>query len=47
MTAASVTANVCMVIGTPIGIGMDICAIIAVTAVHRLIVQISLSLIHI
>ena len=30
--AASVTANVCIVIGTPPGIGMDICAMIAMTA---------------
>ena len=34
-TAASVIANVCMVIGTPIGIGMEICAMTAITAVNK------------
>ena len=34
-TAASVIANVCMVIGTPPGIGMEICAMIAMTAANR------------
>ena len=34
-TAASVIANVCMVIGTPIGIGMEICAMTAITAVNN------------
>ena len=34
-------AKVCIVIGTPIGIGIEICAIIAITAVHKAIVQMS------
>ena len=29
------TAKVCIVIGTPRGMGMEICAMITVTAVHR------------
>ncbi len=34
-------AKVCIVMGTPIGIGIEICAIIAITAVHKAIVQMS------
>ena len=34
-TAASVIAKVCMVMGTPMGIGMEICAITAMTAAKR------------
>ena len=34
-TAASVMAKVCMVMGTPSGIGMEICAITAMTAANR------------
>lgn len=34
-TAASVMAKVCMVMGTPSGMGMEICAITAMTAANR------------
>ena len=36
MIPAMVTAKVCMVIGTPIGIGMEICAMITINAEKRL-----------
>ena len=41
ITPANVTANVCIVIGTPIGIGIEICAITTVTAAINAIQQIS------
>lgn len=36
---AKVMAKVCMVIGTPKGIGMEICAMMTMTAVHKPIMQ--------